>query len=70
MTRTIAPVVKKVPLRHSGSDFSYWQSQPYEARITALEEIRREYHAWINSHAKDATDVQPGFQRVYRIVKR
>jgi hypothetical protein len=52
------------------SDFSYWQGQPYEARIAALEEIRREYHAWVASQQKEPTDVQSGFQRIYRIVKR
>ncbi len=70
MNRNIALVVKKVDLHKSGNDFAYWQSQPYSARIDALEEIRREYHAWENSQAKDAAGVQPGFQRVYRIIKR
>lgn len=70
MKRMIAPVVRKVNLHQMGSDFSYWQGQPFEARIAALEEIRREYHAWENSRQKDAFDVQPGLQRVYRIVKR
>ncbi len=68
--RLIAPVVHKVNLYQLKSDFSYWQTQPYEARIAALEEIRREYHAWVDSQRKETTDVQSGFQRVYRIVKR
>ncbi len=68
--RLIAPVVHKVNLHQLGSDFSYWQTQPYEARIATLEEIRREYHAWVDSHKKETTDVQSGFQRVYRIIKR
>ncbi len=68
--RLIAPVFRKVNLHQQRSDFSYWQKQPYEARIAALEEIRREYHAWLDSQQKELTDVQSRFQRVYRIVKR
>jgi hypothetical protein len=70
MKRSIAPVVTKIKLSQRKNDFTYWQTQPYEARIAALEEIRRDYHAWADSHREDSTDVQPGFQRVYRIVKR
>jgi hypothetical protein len=70
MNRMIAPVVKKVNLRQIRNDFSYWQGQSYAARIAALEEIRREYHSLVNLHSKDIADVQPGFQRVYRIIKR
>jgi hypothetical protein len=70
MVRKIAPVVRIVKLQDQGTDFAYWQTQPFEARIAALEEIRREYIAWENSLRKDDSDVQPGFQRVYRIVKR
>ena len=70
MKRKIAPVVRKIKLGQLGSDFSYWQGQPYEARIAALEEIRLEYRAWENTLHEDAAHVQSGFQRVYRIVKR
>lgn len=59
----IAKVVKKMPLRQAKSDFEYWQSQPFSARLAALEEIRREYHQW-------RYGAEPGFQKVYRIVKR
>jgi hypothetical protein len=45
------------------SDFAYWQAQPYWARLAALEQIRQEYHRW-------KYRIQPGFQRVYKIVKR
>jgi hypothetical protein len=62
-TRKIIEVAIKKQLRQLDTDAMYWRSQPYEARLAALEEIRQEYHRW-----KD--DVQPGFQRVYRIVKR
>jgi hypothetical protein len=70
MNRRIALVVKKMKLNEEGNDFAYWQSQPYEARLAALEEIRREYQVWINSTSKETADVQPGFQRVCRIIKR
>ncbi len=70
MNRKISPVVRKVNLHEPTSDFAYWRSQPYEARISALEEIRNEYHAWLASQQKDPVNVQRGFQRVYRIIKR
>jgi len=59
----IEPVVKKLKISEQKSDFEYWQSQSYEARLKALEGIRAEYNHW-KYHA------QQGFQRVYRIVKR
>jgi hypothetical protein len=70
MNRSIVPVVKKVKPNQAGNDFAYWQSHPYEARIAALEEIRREYHQWIADQQEDDPNAQPGFHRVYRIVKR
>jgi hypothetical protein len=70
MNRSIALVVRKVNIHESGTDFAYWQSLPYEARIAALEEIRRDYQTGTLSQHKDPADVQSGFQRVYRIVKR
>jgi len=45
------------------TDFAYWQTQSFEARLAALESIRNDYIKW-------AYDIQPGFQRVYRIVKQ
>ncbi len=36
-------VVKKIKMKDEKSDFLYWQSQPYEKRIEALETIRKEY---------------------------
>lgn len=56
-------VVTKVPLKGKKSDFAYWQTQPYQVRLAALEEIRQEYHAW-KYHA------QPRLQRVYKIARR
>ncbi|MBI9052046.1 MAG: hypothetical protein JEZ00_21710 [Anaerolineaceae bacterium] len=70
MNRKIAPVVKRVKLQDKETDFAYWQNQPYADRITALEEIRQEYHAWKTSGQEDKENVQQGFQRVYRIIKQ
>ena len=56
-------VVRKFALEEQPSDFAYWQEQPYEARLAALEEIRREYHQWY-------FDTQPRLQRFLRFVKR
>lgn len=53
--------VRKVKLREQGNDFAFWQTQTPEKRLETLEQIRNEYHNNANS---------PGFQRVYRIVKR
>lgn len=61
--RTIVPVVRKVKLNEQGNDFAYWQTQSYEARLAALEEIRREYYGYTD-------ETEPRLQRVYRIVKR
>ena len=59
----VEKVFKKVGLRSHESDFAYWQTQPYEARLAALEVIRREYHSW-------KYNVEPRLQRVYKIVTR
>ena len=42
----IAKVVKKVSLTEQPKDFAYWQTRPYQERLEALEQIRREYHRW------------------------
>jgi hypothetical protein len=55
-------VVRKLRIQDEKSDFSYWQSQPPQKRIEALEKIRTEYITW-------KYDTQPRFQRVYRIIK-
>ncbi|MBA4383221.1 MAG: toxin secretion, membrane fusion protein [Anaerolinea sp.] len=70
MNRKIATVVQKTSLSDQGHDFAYWQTQPYEKRIEALEEIRNEYKQWDQSSRGDGVHVQPGFQRVFRIIKR
>ena len=56
-------VVRKVPLGQQPSDFAYWQAQPYQARLAALEQIRQEYHRW-------NYDSEPRLQRLYRVIKR
>lgn len=58
MTET--PMVKvytKVDIHRQKNDFAFWQAQPYQARLAALEEIRREFHRW-------RYGAEPGFQRV------
>ncbi len=60
---TISKVVKKYKLHEQPKDFAFWQSKTHEERLNALEQIREEYHSWRH-------DAEPGFQRVYRIVKR
>lgn len=60
-TRTVALAVRKVKLEDQGTDFAYWQTQSYESRLRAVEEIRQEYH----TH-----DTESGFQRVFTVIKR
>ena len=62
-TLEIAKVINKVKLNDKKADSAYWRTQPYSARLAALEEIRQEYHGW-------RYGAEPGFQRVYTIVKR
>ena len=59
----IRVAVAKVNLQKHQNDFSYWQSQPYQARLAALEQIRSEYNCW-------RYGVEQRLQRVYSIVKR
>jgi hypothetical protein len=61
--KKVARIAQKFRLGEQPSDFAYWQTQPYSARLAALEEIRREYIAW-------KYDSEPGFQRVYSLIKR
>ena len=57
-TSGIQKVYTKVDMRAPKNDFAYWQTQPYEARLAALEEIRRDYHRW-------RYGAEPRLQRVY-----
>jgi hypothetical protein len=54
-------ICQKVNLKEQKSDFAYWQTQSYQARLEALEQIRQEYHQW-----KD-NSVESRLQRVYTI---
>jgi hypothetical protein len=62
-TSTIVKAYTIVPIRGQKSDFAYWQGEPYQARLAALEQIRREYHQW-------RYGAEPRLQRVYTIIKR
>jgi hypothetical protein len=62
-TPEIEKVVTKVKLKDKKTDATYWRKQPYAVRLAALEELREEYHLW-------RYGAEPGFQRVYKIVKR
>lgn len=63
VSRSIQKVYTKVAIGEQTSEFSYWQSQSYQTRLATLEQIRQEYHRW-------RYGAEPGFQRVYRIIKR
>lgn len=60
---TIARVVRKTTLAEQPKDVDYWRTQSYEQRLTALEEIRREYHRW-------KYNAEPRLQRVYTVIER
>lgn len=53
---------RKGKLKQQGNDIAFWQFQPYEIRLAAIEQIRNEYNSW------EYVDEQ-GFQRVYTIIK-
>lgn len=59
----IEKTVRKINKNSSQSDYWYWKDQSYEKRLQALEEIREEYNKWKYAD-------KPGFQRVYKIIKR
>ncbi len=61
--RSIAMTYKKVRLREKETDFAFWQTQSYTARLEALEQIRQQYIAL-------KYDTQPRFQRVLSIIKQ
>jgi len=62
-TLEIKKVVTKAKLSDKKTDAAYWREQSYGARLATLEEIRQEYHRW-------RYGAEPGFQRVYTIIKR
>ena len=56
-------VVTKGSLRDRKTDFAYWQVRPETDRLAAIEMLRQQYIKY------KFGNVQPRFQRVYRIVK-
>ncbi len=56
-------VVTKGSLRDRKTDFAYWQTRPETDRLAAIEMLRQQYIKY------KFGNVQPRFQRVYRIVK-
>jgi hypothetical protein len=63
MKRTIFVRKSKIQDLDRSIDLKYWQAKTPAARLSTLEEIRQEYHHWKYSAG-------PGFQRVFKIVKR
>lgn len=61
--RQIALVYRKSRIGEEEPDREYWLSQPVEARLDALEAIRREYHLLIYGE-------EPRMEKVITIVKR
>ena len=59
----VVRVMNKYKLGEEPSDFAYWQTKSPLERLAALEAIRAEVIAW-----KYGTN--PGFHRVFKIVKR
>ena len=59
----VAKVVKKVRFGQDDGDAAYWQARSPEARLAALEEIRREYHRWKYGG-------EPPFRKVVTIITR
>ena len=57
-------IVRKIAKKDQTSDFSYWQQQPPQKRLEALEQIRREYNQYRYKNA------EPRLQRVHTIIKR
>ena len=52
-----------VKLGQQRSDFAFWQTQSCQARLAALEQIRREYHRW-------KYGAEPRLQRVCSVAQR
>jgi hypothetical protein len=49
-------------LTEKQNDFAYWQTQPPQARLAALESLRNEYNRW-------KYGAEQRLQRVYRMIK-
>jgi hypothetical protein len=62
-TSIVAKVYTKRSLFEPDDDLTFWRGQPYQERLRAVEEIRREYHRW-------RYGAEPRLQSVCTIVKR
>jgi hypothetical protein len=56
-------ILKIVNLKDRNTDFQFWLTQSETQRLQAIETLRQQY---INFRK----DVQPGLQRVYRIINQ
>ena len=63
MAKKIAPVVRKYRLGQEPPDRDRYLRMSPADRIGIVEEIRREYHGWID-------ETEPRLQRVCRVLKR
>lgn len=61
--RRVVLVVAEAGITIRGTDSTYWQGQTVEARLQALEDIRREYH-------RQQGIPEGPIERVVRIVKQ
>jgi hypothetical protein len=59
----VEKIVTKGSLRDRKTDFAYWQTRPETDRLAAIEMLRQQYIKY------KFGNVQPRFQRVYRIIK-
>jgi hypothetical protein len=62
MATHIEKVVTRVNIEQQTNGFAYWQTQSYQARLDALEELRQEYHLW-------RYGAEPKLEPVYRILR-
>jgi len=69
MVHKIVPVVHKYRLSDHVSDYEYWRNQPYEARIAAVTEMRRDYYDWLAATTGSPPYNEMKIQKVFRIVK-
>jgi len=61
--RQMILVARKLKLGNPENAVDYWRTKTPQERIDALEQLRSEYYLWKG-------DVQSGFPRVYKIIKR
>jgi hypothetical protein len=59
----ISKTIRIVKKNEQKSDYAFWKTQSYEARLKALEQIREEYNSW-------KYGPEQRFQRVYKVIKR